>query len=319
MGFAEYGRHDALGLAALVRAGDVQAEELLDEALARTATANPAINAVIHVMEERARAAIAAGLPDGPFRGVPFLIKDLMTALAGEPMRSGSRLFRDFVPAADEELTRRYKAAGLVIFGKTNTPEFGVSNVTEPELFGPTRNPWNLERTSSGSSGGSAAMQVPRMTRTRARTSSTCTRSPRRPRSQGCRTVNGDLRRARPVRGFTLIELLVVVAIIATLLTIAAPRYFVSLERSKETVLRQDLSVMREAIDRYAGDLDQYPDSLTALVERGYIRAIPQDPFTRSVETWVVVPSEDPERPGIRDVRSGAEGSGVSRQPFADF
>jgi amidase len=86
-----------------------------------------------------------------------------MTAYAGEPMRGGSRLFNDFVPAADSELTRRYRAAGLVIFGKTNTPELGVSNVTEPELFGPTRNPWNLERTSSGSSGGSAAAVAARI------------------------------------------------------------------------------------------------------------------------------------------------------------
>ena len=163
MSFAEYGRHDALGLAELVRGGQVSPVELLDEALARTALVNPKINAVIHLMESRARAAIAAGLPDGPFRGVPFLIKDLMTAYAGEPMRSGSRLFKDFVPPEDEELTRRYKAAGLVIFGKTNTPELGVSNVTEPELFGPTRNPWNLERTSSGSSGGSAAAVAARI------------------------------------------------------------------------------------------------------------------------------------------------------------
>jgi amidase len=163
LAFADYGRHDALGLAALVRAGEVSASELLDEALSRTAQANPRINAVIHLMEARARAAIAAGLPEAPFRGVPFLLKDLMTAYAGEPMRSGSRLFRDFVPQADEELTRRYKAAGLVIFGKTNTPEFGVSNVTEPELFGPTRNPWNLERTPGGSSGGSAAAVAARI------------------------------------------------------------------------------------------------------------------------------------------------------------
>ncbi len=163
MPFAEYGRHDALGLAELVRAGQVSPAELLDEALARTAAVNPKINAVIHLMEARAREAIAAGLPDGPFRGVPFLIKDLMTAYAGEPMRCGSRLFKDFVPPADEELTRRYREAGLVIFGKTNTPEFGLTNVTEPELFGPTRNPWNLERTSSGSSGGSAAAVAARI------------------------------------------------------------------------------------------------------------------------------------------------------------
>ena len=85
MGFKEYGQYDALGLAELVRRGEVSAEELLDEALARTAAVNPRINAVIHLMESRARESIAAGLPDGPLRGVPFLIKDLMTAYAGEP------------------------------------------------------------------------------------------------------------------------------------------------------------------------------------------------------------------------------------------
>ena len=122
MGFREYGEFDALGLAELVRQGQVSPGELLDEALARTAAVNPKINAVIHLMEGRAREAISAGLPDGPFRGVPFLIKDLMTAFAGEPMRRGSRLFKDYVPAEDEELTRRYRRAGLVMFGKTNTP-----------------------------------------------------------------------------------------------------------------------------------------------------------------------------------------------------
>jgi amidase len=163
MGFKEYGEFDALGLADLVRRKEVTPGELLDEALARTAAVNPRINAVIHLMESRARESIAAGLPEGPLLGVPFLIKDLMTAYAGEPMRMGSRLFKDYVPAADEELTRRYRASGLVIFGKTNTPELGVTNVTEPELFGPTRNPWNLDRTSSGSSGGSAAAVAARI------------------------------------------------------------------------------------------------------------------------------------------------------------
>ncbi len=163
MGIREYGEFDALGLAELVRSGQVSPAELLDEALERTAAVNPQINAVIHLMEKRARDEVAAGLPDGPFRGVPFLVKDLMTAVAGEPMRRGSRLFKDYVPAEDEELTRRYRRAGLVIFGKTNTPELGFTNVTEPELFGPTRNPWNLERTSSGSSGGSAAAVAARI------------------------------------------------------------------------------------------------------------------------------------------------------------
>ena len=163
MAFSEYGEHDALGLAALVAERQVTAGELLDEALARTAEVDPTINSIVHLMEGRAREAISAGLPEGPFRGVPFLIKDLMTAYAGEPLRSGSRLFKDYIAPDDEELTRRYRRAGLVIFGKTNTPEFGVSNVTEPELFGPTRNPWNLRRSPSGSSGGSAAAVAARI------------------------------------------------------------------------------------------------------------------------------------------------------------
>ncbi len=120
-------------------------------------------------------------------------------------------------------------------------------------------------------------------------------------------------------RGFTLIELLVVIAIIATLLTIAAPRYFRSLERSKETVLRQDLAVLRDAIDKYAADRDEYPETLESLVEHGYVRAVPQDPMTRSAETWQLVPSDDPERPGIRDVHSGAEGASASGQPFVEL
>lgn len=157
MSISDYGRHDALGLAELVRRGEVSASELLDEALDRVQRHNPSINAVVHLMEGPARAAIAAGLPEGPFRGVPFLVKDLIQACAGEPMSCGSRAMRQFVPVQDEELVRRFRAAGLVIFGKTNTPEFGLSPSTEPELFGPTCNPWDLARSPSGSSGGSAA------------------------------------------------------------------------------------------------------------------------------------------------------------------
>jgi prepilin-type N-terminal cleavage/methylation domain-containing protein len=120
-------------------------------------------------------------------------------------------------------------------------------------------------------------------------------------------------------RGFTLIELLVVMSIIAVLLTIAVPRYFKTLERSRETVLRQDLGVMREAIDKHLGDLGQYPDSLAALVERKYIRAVPADPFTKSVDSWQVVVSEDADHPGIRDVHSGAEGNGSDGTPFKEW
>ncbi len=118
------------------------------------------------------------------------------------------------------------------------------------------------------------------------------------------------------VRGFTLIELLVVMSIIAVLLTIAVPRYFRTLERSRETVLRQDLSVMREAIDKHFGDYGQYPDSLVALVERRYIRAVPIDPISKSADGWQMVVSEDPDHPGIRDLHSSAEGNASDGTPY---
>jgi general secretion pathway protein G len=127
--------------------------------------------------------------------------------------------------------------------------------------------------------------------------------------------MTGSARR----RGFTLIELLVVMSIIAVLLTIAVPRYFKTLERSRETVLRQDLSVLREAIDKHMGDYGQYPDSLTALVERHYIRAVPVDPFTRSAEGWQMVVSEQEDHPGIRDVHSSAEGKGSDGLPYKEW
>lgn len=131
--------------------------------------------------------------------------------------------------------------------------------------------------------------------------------------------MTGKDRLRRPRAGFTLIELLVVISIIAMLLTIAVPRYFRSLEQSKETVLRQDLSVLRDAIDKHKADVGQYPESLVALVEHGYIRSIPEDPFTKSAETWVLTQSDDPESAGVRDVHSGAEGAGVSGVPFEEF
>lgn len=159
----DYGNYDALGLAELVRKREVSAQELLDEALARVERVNPRINAVIRPMQEQATSSIKAGLPDGPFSGVPFLIKDLMAAYAGVPMMQGSRFFRDYVPESDSELVKRFKRAGLVIFGKTATPEFGVTPITEPELTGPTRNPWNTEYTPNGSSGGSAAAVAARI------------------------------------------------------------------------------------------------------------------------------------------------------------
>jgi amidase/6-aminohexanoate-cyclic-dimer hydrolase len=136
----------------------VKPEELLDAALERVELWNARLNAVILPRVEKARAEIRGGLPDGSFRGVPFLLKDLHAALAGEPLTSGSRLFADFVAPRDAELTARYRRAGLVIFGRTTSPEFGLTSTTESRLYGKTRNPWNPEHTAGGSSGGAAAV-----------------------------------------------------------------------------------------------------------------------------------------------------------------
>jgi general secretion pathway protein G len=128
------------------------------------------------------------------------------------------------------------------------------------------------------------------------------------------RSVNGKTR-----RGFTLIELLVVMTIIGVLLTIAVPRYFRTVQRSKETVLRHDLSVVRESIDKYYGDRGEYPDVLAALVEKHYIRNVPVDPFTKSTETWLLVASDDPDHPGIRDLHSGSPDAGSDGSPFVSW
>jgi len=128
----------------------------------------------------------------------------------------------------------------------------------------------------------------------------------------------GDGRRRRGA-GFTLIELLVVMAIIATLLTIAMPRYFQSLERAKEATLRQDLAVMRDAIDKFAGDTGRLPESIDELVDRRYLRALPEDPFTRSRSTWQFDLGEVDGLAGVRDVHSGAEGLSKSGVPFSEL
>jgi general secretion pathway protein G len=128
-------------------------------------------------------------------------------------------------------------------------------------------------------------------------------------------TAIGEMSR----RGFTLIELLVVMTIIGVLLTIAVPRYFRTVERSKETVLKHDLSVIRESIDKYYADLGQYPDALPALVEKHYIRSVPVDPFTKSAETWLLVQSDDPDHPGVRDLHSGSPDSGYDGSPFVSW
>jgi len=163
MTFSEYASFDAMGLAELVRTGGISPAELVETAIARIEALNPRLNAVIHPMFDRARREAGSSLPDGPFRGVPFLLKDLSVLVAGVPMRAGSRFLDGWIPDHDSELVIRFRNAGLITLGKTSTPELGLTPYTEPELFGPTRNPWDTERISGGSSGGSAAAVASRM------------------------------------------------------------------------------------------------------------------------------------------------------------
>lgn len=155
--------YDALGQGDLVRRGEVSAEALLDRAIARVEAVNPQINAVVLKHYDAARVQLAQGRPDGPFAGVPFLLKDLGAALTGTVTTDGSRAFADWTASADSTMTRRAKAAGLTIFGKTASPEFGLTTTTESKLWGATRNPWNLERIAGGSSGGAAAAVAARI------------------------------------------------------------------------------------------------------------------------------------------------------------
>ena len=159
----DYESYDAVGLAELVRRKEVSPLELVDAAIERIEARNPQLNAVVYPMFAQARQAAQGELPDGPLRGVPFLVKDLLAMVAGVPISFGTRLLKNWAPPADSELVRRWKAAGLVIAGKTNTSEFGFMPWTEPELFGPTHNPYDLTRTAGGSSGGSGAAVAARL------------------------------------------------------------------------------------------------------------------------------------------------------------
>ncbi len=153
-----YEAYDAVALGELVARGEVTPDELLDEALARVAALNPELNAVTMMDEGVARRSIADGLPSGPLSGVPFLLKDLGAEAVDFPTNSGSRLFANTRYGRDSAIYARLKAAGLVIFGRTASPEAGVGPVTEAAVYGgPTRNPWNLKRTPGGSSGGAGA------------------------------------------------------------------------------------------------------------------------------------------------------------------
>ena len=157
MSFAEYADHDGLGLAGLVRAGEVTPSEILEAAIERIERHDGVLNAVVHRAFDEARNVASGELPDGPFKGVPFLIKDLGAQVKGWPRTSGSRFAQVAADAEDSELVRRYRAAGVVLVGKTNTPEFGIPGVTNSERLGACRNPWNPDHISGGSSGGAAA------------------------------------------------------------------------------------------------------------------------------------------------------------------
>src|SRR6478672_1437524 len=162
MAFKEYGDHDGMGLARLVRTKEVSARELLDEAIARTARVDPQINAVVVKHYEYAERQIENGLPHGPFTGVPFLLKDL-DILEGTRTTSGASVYKDNVADHTSTLARRFLDAGVAIFGKSSSPEFGLLPTTESRLHGPTRNPWNLNHSSGGSSGGAAAAVAARI------------------------------------------------------------------------------------------------------------------------------------------------------------
>ncbi|MBS1789808.1 MAG: amidase [Acidobacteria bacterium] len=148
---------DATAQAELVRSKQITPLELVEAAMARIERVNSHLNAIVTKMYNQASDAAKSEIPPGAFAGVPFLLKDLQAAYEGVPMTMGSRFLKDFTPNGDSELVKRHKRAGLIVVGKTNTPEFGIFPTTEPELFGPTRNPWNLTRMVGGSSGGSAA------------------------------------------------------------------------------------------------------------------------------------------------------------------
>ncbi|HEX3701357.1 MAG TPA: amidase family protein [Phenylobacterium sp.] len=153
----DYSDHDGVGLAELVRTRQVTPSELVEAAIERIERHNPALNAVVFKGYEDARRAAAGALPDGPFRGVPFLIKDLAMPVAGWPRTSGSRFARNIVDTADCGLTACYRASGVIPLGKTNTPEYGITGTTESALLGPCRNPWDPDHIAGGSSGGSAS------------------------------------------------------------------------------------------------------------------------------------------------------------------
>ena len=163
MAIQGYDTLDATDLAALVRTRQVHPRELVEEVITRLESINPRLNALAHRLYEPARTSAGGPLPEGPFQGVPFLVKDLDGYLADAPYSAGSRALEGFIPGHDSEQMARFRRAGVVIVAKTTTPEFGILGVTETALKGPTRNPWNPSHTPGGSSGGSAVCVAARV------------------------------------------------------------------------------------------------------------------------------------------------------------
>ncbi|TAM09230.1 MAG: amidase [Nevskiaceae bacterium] len=157
MDLQTYAGFDGVGLAEAISKGELKAEEVLDAALAGAEAVNGTLNCILAMLPDAARETVRAGVPRGPFGGVPFLVKECVLMMKGAPYRLGSRLLEGFVAPYDTELMARFRRAGLIAFGTTSTPEFAYSATTEPVMFGPTRNPWDVHRTSGGSSGGAAA------------------------------------------------------------------------------------------------------------------------------------------------------------------
>jgi len=163
MAFSEYGKHDGLGLAELVRRKKVSPAELVEEAISRIETHNPKLNAVVYKLYDRARTAAKGKLPNGPFKGVPFLMKDLAATLAGIPTSGGNKLWKNIPSKISSEMAKRWEASGAIVVGKTNTPEFGLTPYTESDTLGAALNPWDITRSPGGSSGGSGAAVAARL------------------------------------------------------------------------------------------------------------------------------------------------------------
>lgn len=159
----DFGSYDALGLAGLVRAGEVTPAELVEEVITRIEAMNPQLNAVIRTTYDSARETAASDVPEGPFQGVPYMMKELATMWEGVPQTNSSAYFKDFVAPVDSEIVSRLKRSGFILVGSTNAPEFGWALTTEPEMYGRANNPWREGISPGGSSGGSAAAVAARI------------------------------------------------------------------------------------------------------------------------------------------------------------